>query len=153
MTSSSSRVLPVGLLVGIIAACVPAGGAIQTETAVSPVTSPPSANTVLVEATNRQPVLSLEQLLAGRIAGVMVKQAPGGGISVRIGGPTSFMLSNEPLFVVDGVPIEPGPNGTLSWLDPHEVESIQVLKYAAGTALYGVRGGNGVVVITTKGSR
>jgi TonB-dependent SusC/RagA subfamily outer membrane receptor len=153
MTSSSSRLLPVGLLVGIIAACVPSGAAIQTETAVSPVMSPPSANTVLAEETNHQPVLSLEQLLAGRIAGVMVTKAPSGGISVRIGGPTSFLLSNEPLFVVDGVPIEPGPNGTLSWLNPHDVESIQVLKYAAATALYGVRGGNGVVVITTKGSR
>jgi TonB-dependent SusC/RagA subfamily outer membrane receptor len=100
----------------------------------------------------RQPTVSLEQLLAGRIAGVTVTAAPGGGISVRIGGPKSFLLSSEPLYVIDGVPIEAGPNGTLSWLNPHDVASIEVLKDAASTAIYGVRGANGVIVIKTKGS-
>jgi len=62
------------------------------------------------------------------------------------------VLSNEPLFVVDGVPIAPGPGGTLSWLNPHDIASIEVLKDAASLAMYGVRGGNGVIVIKTKRS-
>ncbi len=149
MTSSPLRVLPVGLLVGIIAAC--AHGAGQSEGALSPA-PPPSPSTVTSDEMARQPAGSLDQLLAGRISGVMVTAAPGGGISVRIGGPTSFLLSQEPLYVVDGVPIEAGPNGTLSWLNPQDVASIEVLKYGASTAIYGVRGANGVIVIKTKGS-
>jgi TonB-dependent SusC/RagA subfamily outer membrane receptor len=90
--------------------------------------------------------------LAGRISGVTVTPAPGGGIVVRIGGPRSFYSSEDPLFIVDGVPIEAGPNGTLSWLNPHDVESITVLKDPSTTAIYGVRGANGVVIIKTKGS-
>jgi TonB-dependent SusC/RagA subfamily outer membrane receptor len=108
---------------------------------------------VTSEEIEQQDARSVEQLLAGRISGVIVTAAPGGGISVRIGGPTSFSLSQEPLYVVDGVPIQAGPNGTLSWLNPHDVASIEVLKYGASTAIYGVRGANGVIVIKTKGSR
>jgi TonB-dependent SusC/RagA subfamily outer membrane receptor len=81
-----------------------------------------------------------------------VTRAPGGGVSVQIRGRSSFSLSNEPLFVVDGVPITPGPHGTLSWLNPHDIASIEVLKDAASTAMYGVRGSNGVIVIKTKRS-
>jgi TonB-dependent SusC/RagA subfamily outer membrane receptor len=100
----------------------------------------------------RQPTVSLEQLIAGRVAGVRVTRAPGGGISLQIRGRSSFVLSDEPLFVVDGVPIKPGPNGALSWLNPHDIASIEVLKDPASTAMYGVRGGNGVIVIKTKRS-
>jgi TonB-dependent SusC/RagA subfamily outer membrane receptor len=100
-----------------------------------------------------EPPLSIEQMLAGRVAGVTVTRAPGGGIQVRIGGPTSFWLSQEPLYVVDDVPVEPGENGTLSWLNPQDIESIAVLKYGSSTAIFGVRGANGVIVIKTKGSR
>jgi TonB-dependent SusC/RagA subfamily outer membrane receptor len=94
---------------------------------------------------------SLEEMLAGRIAGVSVTRVPGGGISVLIRGPTSFYSSNEPLYVVDGVAVEPGPNGALTWLRPEDIGSITVLKDAAA-AIYGVRGGNGVVIIRTKGA-
>lgn len=142
MTSSPSRVLPVGVFIATIAACAHGRGA----------PPPPSPSTVTSDEIARQPAVSLEQLLAGRIAGVIVTAAPSGGISVRIGGPTSFMLTGEPLYVVDGVPIEPGPNGTLSWLNPRDIASIEVLKYGASTAIYGVRGANGVIVIKTKGS-
>ena len=91
-------------------------------------------------------------MLAGRISGVIVTPAPGGGIMVRIGGPKSFFSNEDPLFVVDGVPIEAGRNGTLGWLNPHDVDSITVLKDPSTTAIYGVRGANGVIVIKTKGS-
>jgi len=142
MTSSPSRVLPVSLLVGIIAACAHGGTA-----------PPPSPSTVTSEELERPSAVSLEQLLAGRVSGVIVTSAPGGGITVRIGGPSSFSLSQEPLYVVDGVPIEVGSSGTLSWLNPQDVASIEVLKYGGDTAIYGVRGANGVIVIKTKGAQ
>jgi TonB-dependent SusC/RagA subfamily outer membrane receptor len=138
MTSSPSRVLLVGLvglLVAIVAACAHA----------------PSTSNVTSEEIP-QPVGSLSQMLAGRVSGAIVTATPGGGISVRISGPHSFYLGHEPLYVVDGIPIEPGPNGTLSWLNAEDIASIEVLKYESSTAIYGVRGGNGVILIKTKGS-
>lgn len=98
------------------------------------------------------PVGSLAEMLAGRVAGVVVTRGSNGGISVRISGPTSFYLTHAPLYVVDGQPVDAGPNGTLSWLNAEDVESIAVLKYEADTAIFGVRGSNGVIVIRTKGS-
>jgi TonB-dependent SusC/RagA subfamily outer membrane receptor len=98
----------------------------------------------------RERATSLAQLLQGRLSGVTVSPAPDGGIIVRISGPTSFMAGQAPLFVVDGVPVE--TNGTLSWLNPTDVEFIQALKDPSQTAIYGVRGANGVIVIRTKGA-
>jgi|SRR2546422_7299992 len=141
------------LLAGLLAsaACAHRGSANDLNLAPDSVASPPGASTVSSDEQARQPATSLDQLLAGRISGVMVTAAPGGGIVVRIGGPKSFYANEDPLFVVDGVPIT-GTNGTLSWLNPHDVESITVLKDPSTTAIYGVRGANGVVIIKTKGS-
>jgi len=153
MTWYPARILPpVGIVAGLILACAHGRGAGRSEAAQRPATSPPSTSTVTSEEIARQHAVSVEQLLAGRISGVMVTRAPGGGISVLIRGPTSFFLSNEPLYVVDGVPIEPGRGGTLTWINPHDIASIEVLKDGASTAIYGVRGANGVIVIKTKGS-
>jgi len=81
---------------------------------------------------------------------VSVTPAPGGGIIVRIGGPTSFHSGQDPLFVIDDVPMQ-ASRGTLTWLNARDVESIRALK-GADAAIYGVRGANGVIVIKTKGS-
>lgn len=113
--------------------------------------------------------LSMETALQGRAAGVMVTQAssaPGGGISVRIRGGNSIQGGNEPLYVIDGVPVysnnnEVNPSGgqfnelrtspnALASLNPSDIESVEVLKDASATAIYGSRGANGVVMITTK---
>ncbi len=100
----------------------------------------------------RSPTTTLEQLLAGRLSGVTVSRAPGGGIVVRMGGPTSFYSGEDPLFIVDGTPVDVRTGGTLAWLDPHDIESIQALKDPGQTAIYGVRGANGVILIKTKGA-
>ncbi len=146
MTWYPTRVLlPVGIVAGLIVGCAHGRAA-------APPQPQPSSSTVTADDIARQPTVPLEHLIAGRVAGVRVTQAPGGGISIQIRGRSSFTLSNEPLFVVDGFPITPGPNGTLSWLNPHDIASIEVLKDAVSTAMYGVRGSNGVIVIKTKRS-
>jgi TonB-dependent SusC/RagA subfamily outer membrane receptor len=98
------------------------------------------------------PDRSLDQMLLGRFPGVMVMATAGGGISVRIRGISSFYSSNEPLYVLDGIPVRPGPNGSFGWLNPYDIASIEVLKDPAETGIYGVRGANGVIVIKTKGA-
>lgn len=95
-------------------------------------------------------VSRVEEMLEGRFAGVEVTRLPSGGIAVRIRGTTSVNGSNEPLYVVDGQPIHAEPGGALRWLNPQDVERIQVLKDIGSTAFYGVRGANGVILITTK---
>ena len=111
---------------------------------------PPAPNEVTTAEDARSGAQSLDDMLGGRIAGVNVWAAPGGGIIVRFAGPTSFYSSQDPLFVVDGVPVQ-AARGTLSWLSPNDVESIKALKGADAT-IYGVRGTNGVIEIKTKGS-
>ena len=109
------------------------------------------------------PLLSTEQALQGRAAGVQVTQSsgtPGGGISVRIRGLSSISGSNQPLYVVDGIPLSTGSytqlgaggqsTNSLSDINPSDIESIEVLKDAAAAAIYGSRGANGVVLVTTK---
>ena len=95
------------------------------------------------------PTSDIAQALAGRMAGVQVTQsegAPGSNISIRVRGGISITQSNEPLYIIDGFPSEDG----MASIDPAEVETIDVLKDASSTAIYGARGANGVVVITTK---
>ena len=106
-----------------------------------------------------QPVTTMEEGLQGKLSGVQVIQStgqPGAGSSMRIRGIASLSGSTEPLYVVDGVPqFNPDvreANG-LSNLDPNEIASIEVLKDAASTAIYGSRAANGVVMITTKMGR
>jgi len=95
------------------------------------------------------PVQNVAQALQGRLAGVQVTMSdgsPGSSPSIKIRGGTSITQSNEPLYVVDGVPQTDG----LAFLDPMDIESIDVLKDASSTAIYGARGANGVVLVTTK---
>lgn len=109
-----------------------------------------SAGTVEAEEVRDQKVVNPVEMIQGRIAGVEVTQLPTGGISVRIRGGSSVTLSNEPLYVIDGMPTTVEQGGAISWLSPHDIDRIQVLKDAASTAFWGSRGANGVVVITTK---
>ncbi|MDH5380690.1 MAG: TonB-dependent receptor [Cyclobacteriaceae bacterium] len=116
-------------------------------------------------------VNSFDQALQGRVAGVQVFQnsgQPGGGVSIRIRGVNSINSSAEPLYVIDGIPISGAASGTavgfdwsgggngqtavsaLATINPADIISVEVLKDASATAIYGSRGSNGVVLITTK---
>jgi len=93
-------------------------------------------------------ISNMSQLLKGRAAGVQVRQnslEPGGGVSIRVRGASSVSAENEPLYVVDGFQTD---NMTL--INPDDIESIEILKDASTTAIYGARGANGVILITTK---
>ena len=120
-----------------------------------------SINSDLLE---NKPVASFDNALRGQIAGVVVSQTdgqPGGGSSIRIRGTSSINGTNEPLYVIDGVPLisESVSDGhgmvinPLSSLNSNDIQSIEVLKDASATAIYGARGANGVVLITTKKGR
>ena len=116
---------------------------------------------------NKGVIASPEQLLQGRVSGVQITPAsgePGAGININIRGTGSIRAGNNPLFVIDGVPIDGGgtsggfDNGAggssarnpLAFLNPSDIENISVLKDASASAIYGSRGANGVVLITTK---
>ncbi len=99
---------------------------------------------------------SPEQLISGKVAGVQIVSgsAPGAGSAIRIRGGASLNASNDPLIVIDGVPVDNGgiagsPN-PLSMINPNDIESFNVLKDASATAIYGSRASNGVIIITTK---
>lgn len=109
---------------------------------------------------------SINQGLQGRLAGVAVTKndgAPGGGVSIKIRGANSFFSGTEPLYVVDGVPLitsgtikfssDISENNPLAFLDPNDIASVEVLKDGSSVAIYGSRGSNGVVMITTKSGK
>ena len=128
-----------------------------------------SVSQVDAEAANVGVITNANQMLQGRVAGVQMvtnNGEPGGGAQIRIRGGTSISASNDPLYVVDGVPIQnestsPGatggadidpalPRSSLNSINPNDIESMTVLKDASATAIYGSRGANGVVLIQTK---
>lgn len=118
-----------------------------------------AVSTVSVDEMKKVAVTSLDQALQGRAAGVQITQnsaAPGATTTIRIRGGNSIQGDNEPLYVIDGIPFknDGADNSTsfnvLSTLNPSDIESISVLKDASSTAIYGSRGANGVIIVTTK---
>ncbi len=106
---------------------------------------------------NRGPVTTPEQLIAGKVAGVQITSnggAPGAGSRIRIRGGSSLNASNDPLIVIDGVPVDngsiSGSANPLNFINPNDIESFNILKDASATAIYGSRASNGVIIITTK---
>ena len=115
-----------------------------------------STTTITAKEFNKGANVTTENLLNGRVAGLTVNTsgAPGSGSTIRIRGGSSLFASNDPLIVIDGLPIEnnsgAGSTSILAGLNPATVESITVLKDASATAIYGVRASNGVIIINTK---
>ncbi|WP_294080784.1 SusC/RagA family TonB-linked outer membrane protein [Proteiniphilum sp. UBA5384] len=112
-----------------------------------------SVGSVKVEDLQKAPVRSFEEALAGRVAGVQVSSQdgqPGSAIDIVIRGPSSISGSNSPLFVIDDFIVEDPENNAIN---PSDIESIDVLKDASATAIYGSRGANGVIIITTKSGK
>ncbi len=95
----------------------------------------------------------VEDLIAGRFAGVEVVRMANGSSEIHIRGINTIIGNTEPLYVIDGMEISAGPGGALMGLNPQDIARIDVLKDAGATAIYGIRGANGVILITTKRAR
>ncbi len=107
-----------------------------------------SIATVSTKDLDQRPIISAGQAIQGKVAGVSVIQpngAPGGELAIRVRGTTSFNGSNDPLYVVDGVPVD-----KIDFLSPNDIASMQIMKDASAAAIYGSRAANGVVLISTK---
>lgn len=116
-----------------------------------------SVSTINSKDFNKGTVVTAENLLNGKVAGLSINTgggAPGSGAEIRIRGGSSLLASNDPLIVIDGLPISnsgvAGSTSVLSSINPNDIESFTVLKDASATAIYGSRASNGVILITTK---
>jgi TonB-dependent starch-binding outer membrane protein SusC len=137
-----AAVLQAGLLASVIAGCA------SKKTS----SSPAPANTVTAEDIDRAPNQPIEQQLMAKVPGIEVTRTASGDIAIRIRGGSSLYGNNEPLYIVDGIAVQPGDGGGLPGVNPYDIASIQVLKDATSTTMYGSRGANGVIVIKTKQS-
>jgi TonB-dependent SusC/RagA subfamily outer membrane receptor len=147
------RVLPAAITlvaVAVTGACATHGSAPRGETDGRP--RPRRPNVATERDFGDQSSAQVEELLVGRVPGVQVLQTPGGGLSVRVRGTTTVTGSAQPLYVVDGLPVQVGAEGLVG-LNPRDIARIEVLKDAVQLAEYGVQGANGVVRITTKRAR
>lgn len=129
------------LLAGLAAGCASGG---------HPRPAPQGESTATAEEIQRSGGDPIEKVLQAKAPGVLITRTPNGGIAVQIRGPSSFYSSNEPLYVVDDSPFQPGPGGSLNGVNPYDIESIRVLKNPEDTGIYGMRGANGVILIKTK---
>lgn len=116
-----------------------------------------SISAIKAEDLNRGAVVNTQDMLKGKVAGLLVTPGdggPGSGSRIRIRGSASLNASNDPLIVIDGVPVAQGAGGAMSnpldLLNPNDIESFSVLKDASSAAIYGSRASNGVILITTK---
>jgi TonB-dependent SusC/RagA subfamily outer membrane receptor len=107
-------------------------------------------HSVTTEQLNHRSAAQLEELLDGRFPGVTVARTASGGFLVQVRGIGTFLGRPEPLYVIDGIPVQVHPQRGIDWLSPHDIQSITVLKGPPDTSLYGARSANGVIVISTK---
>lgn len=119
-----------------------------------------SVTAITAKDFNKGAIITPEQLIAGKVAGVQITSnggAPGSGSTIRIRGGASLNASNDPLIVIDGVPVDnggiAGTANALAMINPNDIESFNILKDASATAIYGSRASNGVIIITTKRGR
>lgn len=122
-----------------------------------------SISTVSSEQIADAPVVSVDKMLAGKMAGVSITSSsgqPGASSNIRIRGTSSINAGNEPLYVVDGIPVMDGDQSTftntgnaIASINPNDIESVTVLKDAAAASVYGSRAANGVILITTKSGK
>jgi TonB-dependent SusC/RagA subfamily outer membrane receptor len=145
---TTRSVLPF-VVIALAAGCAKKAGSAPEPVPASRPTEARSASAVSGETIQNEANRPIEEILASRVSGVTVSRAPDGGIAVRIRG-TQSNANEQPLYILDGLPFIPGQNGSLSGINPYDIESIRVVKDAADLAMYGSRGANGVIVIKTK---
>ena len=153
MASLTPRVaLSCALLVGLLSGCASTHAARPDGTdKPAPVPNAPLAGTtVTADDLDRAGSDPIEKSLEAKVPGILVTRTPDGSLAIRIRGNASIGANTEPLYVIDGMAIQPGIGGALQGINPHDIESIEVLKDAASLSFYGLRAANGVIVIKTK---
>lgn len=145
--ASRARAVLSFVMLALVAACA------KKTSSEAPAPRPAAASrpdgSVTSQAIANEPGRPIEEILAGKVAGVTVSRAADGGLAVRIRGAQSA-ANEQPLYILDGLPFIPGNGGSLTGINPYDIESIKVLKDAADITMYGSRGANGVIVIKTK---
>lgn len=143
MRNASNVLVQAGILATLLSAC--------SHNAKTKSTSPPPRGAdVTSEDMRTSPERSIEQQLMAKVPGITVARTSSGGLAIHIRGSTSLYGNNNPLYVVDGLAVEAGPEGEMPGINPYDIESIKVLKDTEAITMYGSRGANGVIVIKTK---
>jgi len=141
MRTASRRFLQAAVLAALVGGCShnkkASGGAVHQDAVTS-------------EDIARNPSQPIEQQLMAKVPGIVVTRTASGDVAIIIRGGSSAFGDHEPLYVVDGMTIQPGSGGGLSGISPYDIASIQVVKDPASLAMYGSRGANGVIIIKTK---
>jgi TonB-dependent SusC/RagA subfamily outer membrane receptor len=141
------------LLVGLLSGCASSNAAARPDGTDKPAPNPnkpPAGTTVTADDLDRAGNDAIEKSLEAKVPGVLISRAPDGSLVVRIRGNSSISANMEPLYIIDGMAVQPGPGGALQGINPHDIESIEVLKDAASLSFYGLRAANGVILIKTK---
>ena len=140
---NASNILVQSIVVAALAAC-----SHKARTGGTP--APARGPDVTAEDMRSTPERSIEQQLMAKVPGITVTRTSSGGLAIRIRGGSSLLGNNDPLYVVDGLAVESGPDGEMPGVNPYDIESIKVLKDTEAMTMYGSRGANGVIVIKTK---
>lgn len=139
--------LPAAFVVGALMGC--SHGQSKPVAAVAPKPGVAAGRGITSDDIERAPAMPVEELLSERVPGVLLARAPDGRMIIRLRGVTTLNGDGEPLIVVNGLPL--GSAANLGALNRYDIASIEVLKDAASTAAWGIRGANGVIVVRTKG--
>jgi TonB-dependent SusC/RagA subfamily outer membrane receptor len=143
--------MPPALLRVALVACVSIGVAAGCASGTKGRESSPSPNQTVTRADlDQRPGQPIEKVLQDKVPGLLVTRTADGGIALQLRGPSTLNGSGEPLYVIDGQTMQPGAGGALTGINPYDIDSIKVLKDPADTSVYGVGGGNGVILITTE---
>jgi TonB-dependent SusC/RagA subfamily outer membrane receptor len=140
-----TAVLQAGTLAALLAACSQNPKPANRD-------APARQSGVTSEDIERAPGQPIEQQLMNKVPGIEVLRTSSGDIAIRIRGGSSVFGNNDPLYVVDGIAVQPGEQGGLPGVNPYDIASIEVIKDPTGTSMYGSRGANGVILIKTKQS-
>jgi len=139
----ASNILVQGVVLATLAAC-----SHKAKTNSTP--SPARGADVTADDMRNAPERSIEQQLMAKVPGITVSRTPSGSLAIHIRGGTSLLGNNNPLYVVDGLAVESGPDGEMPDINPYDIETIKVLKDTEAMTMYGSRGANGVIIIKTK---
>ena len=139
MRSSLRAPLSLAVLLGVFSGC-----------SASLARPEPTSGSMVTSADLQDPHEPIESVIQKKVPGLIVTRTGDGGIALQIRGTSSYNgTETPPLYILNGLPFQPGPGGLITGLDPHDIESIKVLK-GASAGIYGIDGANGVIVITTK---